>query len=337
MDQSDLQMIAEGLERILAASPLAAIDAAGGVGAQAEALWATLAQNGYTRLCAREAHGGFGGALGDAAVLAELAGRYALALPLADTVLATGLLSACGIAAPDARIALADPCDASAPLAHAAQCDAVLSIADGQLRLAPLIAADCAPVPQAEDGAGQILRLPDTALVEAATPGWISPDVVHALGAFLRAASMTGAMQTALDLTLGYTQGREQFGRPLAKFQAIQHHLSDIACETAAASAAVELASDALRADPECSVSTLEQVAIAKIRCGEAAGRVAAAAHQAHGAIGFTREYALGRYTRRLWQWQDEFGCESAWAVRLGHVVLAEPVSALWPRISAAI
>ena len=337
MDQSDLQMIAEGLERILVASPLAAIDAAGGVGAEADALWATLAQNGYTRLCAREAHGGFGGALGDAAVLAELAGRYAVALPLADTVLATGLLSACGVEAPDVRLALADPCDASAPLAHAAQCDAVLAMGEGRLRLAPLAAGDYTPVPQAEDGAGRLARLPDTALVEAATPAWLTPDVVHALGAFLRAASMAGAMQAALDLTLAYTQDREQFGRPLAKFQAIQHHLSDIACETAAASAAVELASDALHADPEGSAATCEQIAIAKIRCGEAAGRVAAAAHQAHGAMGFTREYALGRYTRRLWQWQDEFGCESAWAIRLGHAVLAEPEPALWPRISAAI
>ena len=148
---------------------------------------------------------------------------------------------------------------------------------------------------------------------------------------------MAGAMQTVLDLTLGYTQDREQFGRPLAKFQAIQHHLSDIACETAASSAAVEMASDALRTDPHCGTKTREQIAIAKIRCGQAAARAAACAHQAHGAMGFTYEYALGRYTRRLWQWQDEFGTEHEWAILLGHAVMSEPEPALWPRISAAI
>ena len=78
----------------------------------------------------------------------------------------------------------------------------------------------------------------------------------------------------------------------------------------------------------------LGDIAIAKIRCGEAAGRAAAASHQAHGAMGFTREYRLGRYTRRLWQWQDEFGPETEWACLIGHEVLSEAEPALWPRIS---
>lgn len=334
MERSDLAMIAEGLERILAEAPLDAIDHAGGLGAGADALWATLSDNGYTRLCASEAHGGFGGSPGDAAALARLAGRHALAAPLADTVLATGLLSAAGCAAPEGRLALADPLDPAMPLAHAAQGEAALMLSDGALRLVAISACDLVPVSASEDGAARVMHWPTTSIIQARAPDWLTPTAFHALAAFIRAASMAGAMEAVLDLTLTYTAQREQFGRPLARFQAIQHHLADIACETAAASAAVELAADALAADPRCSAATLDEIAIAKLRCGEAATRVAAAAHQAHGAMGFTREYKLGRYTRRLWQWQDAFGTAEHWAERLGSGILAAPVPALWPAIS---
>ena len=73
----------------------------------------------------------------------------------------------------------------------------------------------------------------------------------------------------------------------------------------------------------------------AKIRVGEAAGEVAAIAHQVLGAIGFTQEHVLNRYTRRLWAWRDDFGSESVWAVKLGHLVAANGADALWPMLAA--
>ena len=48
-------------------------------------------------------------------------------------------------------------------------------------------------------------------------------------------------------------------------------------------------------------------VAIAKARCGEAAGKGADIAHQVHAAMGYTREHNLHFSTRRLWAWRDEF------------------------------
>ncbi|EAQ27848.1 hypothetical protein NAP1_09647 [Erythrobacter sp. NAP1] len=336
MEAGDLQMIGEGLERILADAPLEAIDHAGGVGEDMNALWQTLYENGYPLLCANEEHGGMGGSLGDAAFVASITARHALAAPLADTVLAIGILSACGIEPAVYRIAISDPLNEGAPLAHSTQSDAVLVFKDGRLRLEPHSPGQVEPLKGAEDGAA-----PRGSRIEAmediAAPNWLTAEAFHALAALVRSAQMAGAMQAVLDLTLTYTSEREQFGRPLSKFQAIQHHLSDIACETAASIAAVEIASDALAADPHCGARTIEEIAIAKIRCGQAAARVAAGAHQAHGAMGFTREYKLGRYTRRLWQWQDEFGSESEWAIRLGHAVLAEDEPALWPRISAPL
>lgn len=337
MDQSDLQMIAEGLERILADAPLEAIDHAGGQGAEAKALWDTLSENGYPRLCASEDLGGFGGSLADATVLAILAARHGMALPLADTMLTLGLLSTCGVECGDGPFALANPLDPVAPVAHAAQSGGVLVLEDSTLRLVATTAMELAPVSGAEDGMARVVSWPSPPLAQAEAPAWLTPDAFHALAALMRAAQMAGGMQAVLDLTLAYTQEREQFGRPLAKFQAIQHHLAEIACETAAAIAAVELARDALCADAEVGPRVIDEIAIAKIRCGEAASRVAAAAHQAHGAMGFTREYALGRFTRRLWQWQDEFGSETQWAERLGNSVLSDSEPRLWPRISQPI
>ena len=68
---------------------------------------------------------------------------------------------------------------------------------------------------------------------------------------------------------------------------------------------------------------------------GEAAGEGAGIAHQVHGAIGFTMEHILQRYSRRVWSWRDEFGSESAWAVRLGEAVAANGGDELWASLAA--
>ena len=81
-------------------------------------------------------------------------------------------------------------------------------------------------------------------------------------------------------------------------------------------------------------VGVFIEAASAKIRVGEAAGEGAAIAHQVLGAIGFTREHVLHRYTRRLWTWRDDFGSESVWAVKLGNLVAAKGADALWPMLA---
>jgi acyl-CoA dehydrogenase len=77
------------------------------------------------------------------------------------------------------------------------------------------------------------------------------------------------------------------------------------------------------------------EAAAAKIRCAEAAEKGAAIAHQVHGAIGFTIEHILHRYTLRALAWRDDFGSESYWAVELGKLVArAAPTNCgrWWPR-----
>ena len=128
------------------------------------------------------------------------------------------------------------------------------------------------------------------------------------------AAMGLGLAQGAYDLALAYARERQQFGRPIAKFQAVQHNLATLAGEVAAASAAADAAAEAC-ALPAMAVG---EVAIAKVRGGEAAGTGAAIAHQVHGAMGFTYEHSLHHATRRLWSWREEFGNEAVWAARLG-------------------
>ncbi len=77
------------------------------------------------------------------------------------------------------------------------------------------------------------------------------------------------------------------------------------------------------------------EIAVAKIRTGEASGLGAGIAHQCHGAIGFTYEHTLHFVTRRLWSWRAEFGAEPYWAAMLGREVAGRGADALWPYLTA--
>lgn len=126
--------------------------------------------------------------------------------------------------------------------------------------------------------------------------------------AFLTAAQLLGAMETCLTLSTRYAGERRQFGRPIAQFQAVQHLCARIAVGVATVRVAVTHAARALDRG-----GGILEVAIAKSKASEIAEEIAAAAHQIHGAIGFTNEYPLGIFTRRLLSWRDEFGDETFW------------------------
>ena len=151
-----------------------------------------------------------------------------------------------------------------------------------------------------------------------------------AAGALLRAVQMAGAMDRALEHSLLWVNDRVQFGRPIARFQAIQHQLSILASETAAASAAVDQAVEASTAGPDAFA-----VAVAKARVGEAAGKVANIAHAVFGAMGFTREHQLHYTTRRLWAWRNEFGGEAYWQADLGRLAASKGGAGLWELVTA--
>lgn len=111
----------------------------------------------------------------------------------------------------------------------------------------------------------------------------------------LQAMEMSGGAQAILDRTVDYVIGRSQFERPLASFQAVQHHVANmhIAIEGArlAAYQAAWLSAQGRLAERE--------VAIAKLKCGEAYKTASLAAHQLHGGMGYMREFDLHLWSER--------------------------------------
>jgi len=155
------------------------------------------------------------------------------------------------------------------------------------------------------------------------------PEAVIQRGALCRSVQMLGAMSRANELTLQYSHDRKQFRRSLSDFQVIQSYLAAMAGEVCAAAGIVQAAVDAATED-----DAFEAIAAAKIRTGQAARQVAALGHQVHGAIGFTQEYPLNVWSRRLWAWREEYGNEAQWAADLGARLVAAGADALWPGLA---
>jgi acyl-CoA dehydrogenase len=146
----------------------------------------------------------------------------------------------------------------------------------------------------------------------------LDPESFRLRGGLLRAAQMAGALEALLRITRSYVLQRHQFGRPIGEFQSVQQHLVVIA--QAAGLAASAVGQSALDAEGGKAAFAL---AAAKLVVGQEAAKAVRAAHQAHGAIGLTREYDLQLLTRRLQAWRAEFGAEAELAATLGRDVQA--------------
>jgi alkylation response protein AidB-like acyl-CoA dehydrogenase len=140
----------------------------------------------------------------------------------------------------------------------------------------------------------------------------------QAAGAAITAAQLAGAMQHVLELSVAFANQREQFGRSIGKFQAIQHQLAVMAEQVAAARVAAEIGCSGAGPEP-----VGLRAALAKARCSEAATFVTTTSHSVHGAIGVTAEFDLQLFTRRLHEWRADFGSEQHWNRVLGRALLA--------------
>jgi acyl-CoA dehydrogenase len=317
------------------------------------ALWDALAEAGLPLAWVPEDRGGAGAALADGFAVCRIAGQFAAPVPLAETLLAGWLLSAAAIDAPDGpmtvapvhedgHVALADDGRLvgrarDIPFARHARNIAVLVHRDDGFCVALVATADLAigeGTSLAGEPRGRVV-FDGAAAHQVGRVAGLGPHSLARLGAAIRTQQMAGALERILAQSVQYAMDRKQFGRPIAKFQAIQHTLATLAGETAAASAAADAAAEAIAADGIASPQAARQVAIAKLRVGEAAGIGAAIAHQVHGAMGFTYEHTLHHSTRRLWAWREEFGNEAAWARTLGRLVAAEGADRLWDFVTA--
>jgi acyl-CoA dehydrogenase len=300
-----------------------AIEAGGRGAAATTALWEQLEATGLADALLSEDDGGAGLGLTQVFGVLEQCGAHALPLPLAETLVARALLAQAGVARPAGSIALARGerlsdggvrC-ALVRMGQVAQSVLVQVQAGGEWRLLGTEGAQASP---------QALAL-DAALAWSATQVQAAPVVavdaeldVRTLQAAVVAAQMAGALKAVFDRTLQYANERQQFGRPIGKFQAIQHQLAVMSEHVFAARMAAQLGCSGAGVVPD-----RLRVATAKARCSEAALVVSELAHAIHGAIGFTAEYDLQLFTRRLHAWRQTAGSEAYWHGVAGEALLA--------------
>ncbi len=315
-------------------------------------LWSALEENGLTRAWVPEQFNGVGANVADGFEILRIAGQFAIPVPIAETLLAGWLLSETGLNVPDGMLSIApvnqhdtvtlNDNDTLTGITHqipfgrdVAQV-VVLAERNGQSFLALVNREDC--ILQQHDSHASEPR--DTIDFNRVTPVQcaetkLTRDHLLRMGAAIRCSEMGGALQHILNIAVQYSKDREAFGRPISKFQAVQHNLAQLAGEAAAAVSAASSAADTINSGDGFNDAGFLEIASAKIRAGEAAGKGAAIGHQVHGAIGYTTEHILHRYTQRLWSWRDDFGGESVWAVALGEFVAANGADQLWPTIAA--
>lgn len=309
-------------------------------------LWRALEEVGLTRAALPEAAGGAGLEFEDAMLVLRRSAYHAAPVPLAETMLAGRLLVAAGLDVPEGPLTIAVPrhgqtlritgtvisgTAARVPWGH--QCAQAVVVADRNGRTVVGLVSTAGAVKAVEKnlaGEPRALLQFDAVPVTAVAPLEDAQMRMENEGALYRSVQMAGALERILAYSLQYANERVQFGRPIGKFQAVQHLLAVLAGHAAAASAAANAAVEASGIVPNEFA-----VAVAKSRTGEAAGKGAEIAHQVHAAMGFTREHNLHYSTRRLWSWRDEFGNETYWQSRLGRFVAVKGADALWPMLTA--
>ena len=292
----------------------------------ADALWNAIESSGFLDALVPEGQGGFGLPLADAFGLVVAAGRHASPVPVGHTMLARAALARAGAKVPRGPIAIAPFAEDDngrivarhAPYGLVAQWF-ILPLAGRWLLLARS-RAKCTPG-GIHGSLHADLEWPSEAIADFTAR---EPLAWHDAGAIVAAAQVAGAMERVLDMTLQFANDRVQFGRPLGKFQAIQHQLAVMAENAAAARMAAQIGFDSPNAWP-----LPLRAATAKARTSEAAALAAPMAHAIHGAIGVTAELDLQLYTRRLHEWRAEFGSERVWNAASGRALLASGRSAL--------
>jgi acyl-CoA dehydrogenase len=317
-------------------------------------LWQAMTEAGLPLAWVREDCGGSGASLAEGFSVLSSAGRFAVAVPLAETMLAGWLLAQAKIASPDGAmtVAPASPKDRIAlnadgtlsgrargiPFAKAAKHIAVLASGGSGLSIALVDAASC----RIEQGLNLASDASDIVTFNNVRPIAIKPapkgfdqTSLMLMGAVARSLQIAGALESMLDISVRYSNERVAFEKKISKFQAVQHNLAKLAGEAAAALAAASSAADTIANSTSFDEAVFLEAASAKIRCSEAAEKGAAIAHQVHGAIGFTIEHILHRYTLRALAWRDDFGHESYWAVELGKMVATRGADELWPLVAS--
>ncbi|MGP4055733.1 acyl-CoA dehydrogenase family protein [Mycobacterium sp. 4D054] len=305
-----------------------------------EDLWSRLDALGLVRLTGPEESGGSGAGWHEAAELLSAAVRHCVRAPLAENDLLAGwVLDAAGIRYDAAvrTVAVLDGTGTAGTVPWASRADRVVVIwPDDAGWLAADVAVEAVTI---APGANLIGEPRDDVAVDISSLQGVRVGAglvaqLQLRSALTRAIQVCAALDGALELSIEHASARVQFGRPLAKFQAVQHLISDIAAEAALARSATEAAL-AVAVDSDWSSPRVEFLVAAARSCtGHATSVVVRNAHQVLGAIGTTREHRLHEFTRAALAWRSEFGSVRHWDGLLTDMATQTGPHTLWNLIA---
>ncbi len=298
-------------------------------------LRAKIADQGLTAISVPEAHGGIGGGDLDWVLVQQELGYFAIPDSLTATAyLATWLLSQLPDSAPQkkewlpkvasgkARIALGHPINpmvadaGNAGLLLLAQDDEVHAITPGAARLTANRSIDqsrrLSKVNWKPNG--------ETRLADARSGAKLWAGVIDRAGLAI-AAQHVGLAQRMLDLGVDHSAQRKQFGKPIGSFQAVKHHLAEVAVAIEFAEPVVHRAAYALaRGDSRAPL----YVSHARLAASDAAQLAARKSLQVHGAMGYTWEADLQMFMKRAWALDATWGDRAFHKMRIADGILAE-------------
>ena len=298
-------------------------------------LWDALAENGLPLAWVSEENGGFAAEYDEVFGAIWASAQAASPVPFAETLVANWLLDRAGIAIPESAssFALTDGPIASVPFADIAAHVAIYHKETGEISLyksTDAIAEKSYPL--SPDGERRLNFSGVNPVARSATN--LSRCAVEALILTVRAVQMAATIEAALNLSIGYVSEREQFGRPLSKFQAIQHQLAVAASESAAATMAATQAASVLAQNKSDTEKAWHEAVVAKVQIGHSVEAITVPFHQVHGAMGYTQEYDLHHYTRRLWAWRDTLDNEHHWSKLLGAELAVTSPDQIWKGVT---
>lgn len=314
--------------------------------AGAEDVWGAIVDSGLTGMTFREDQGGAAlSVLSIAPAMVEL-GRSQKHPPMLGGAILPGLLSArCALPGLDAekvieddiRVAVALPENLTDVRTHGGALTGtarqLLGASDAQMVILCRQEAEgaaCAVVDLAAPGvtrSDQILvdgQCVADVTFDGASVSWSQADKdlpvwLTDIAAMMMCAVALGAAQSLRDLTRDYISTREQFGKPIGRFQVLQHDMVDIWHDTEHFESLVFAAASAC--DGTDVAARQRAVSALKRFCGTRMRAAAACSIQMHGGIGTTEEYELNSYVKRILVADMLFGTADVHAARLGRLI----------------
>lgn len=288
------------------------------------ALWTRMADMGVLGALAPEAIGGLGLSELDLVLVLEESGRAATPGPLVEhAAVAVPLLASTEAgrrwlepAAAGRLVVTVGPSGTGRAVAWAEEAELAIML-EGE-------AAYAVESPKLKDRrnsvdrsmrAGRLAGSPATGTLLAGA----DPTLAFDRGALGSAAQLLGLGERLIEITVEYAKSRHQFGLPIGSYQAVKHHLANAVLRVEYARPCIYRAAYAVA---HRETDRARQVSLAKAYANDAASLAARTALQCHGAIGYTFEYDLHLWMKRVWALRVAWGDTAFHRARIATSVL---------------